>query len=210
VFIDKDMDFSRLYFYSICLNSLSDLIKKITIAPVIADYITKEPLGELENIFLGAGFEKYAVLLRMINNSLRRFHKVEPLHFAEEKEWPAVLEKLNEGLDKYTGHFPQKEELAGLIRDKRILVTRKNNEITGLLMYQIAGKKCNFNQWYSARGNDPMEGANLLINLYALLDEKGIRSGFMWVNENNIPVMKIHQRFGFKPDGLADYIYLKK
>jgi len=210
VFRDEDTDFFRLYFYSIGLKSLPSLIKGVTISPMVVDYISKEPPGEIERIFFEAGFEKYAVLQRMINNNLRRLQRVEPLLFAEEEEWRMVMEKLNTGLDKYTGHFPQKEELVNLIRNKRILVTRKNNEITGLIMYKITEKKCNFNQWYSAKDNDPMDGANLLVNMYALLDEMGIRSGFMWVNEKNTPVIKIHQRFGFKPNGLKDYVYLKK
>ena len=209
VFMDRDTDFYRLYFYAINLMSILDLLKATSVSPIVVDYLAKDFSGDVETLFLNAGFEKYAVLIRMINNNLPKFPKTEPLHYAEETEWSVILDMLNVGLDKFTGHFPQQEELLNLIRDKRVIVTRKNNAVTGLFMYQIMNKKCHFYQWYSAKENDPSDGANLLINLYAILGTLGIQLGYLWVDEKNTTVMKIHKRFGFKPDGLKDFIYIK-
>ncbi len=210
VFMDRDTDFHRLYYYAVSLSNLSDILRSVRVSPVVVDILSKVQTEDIEKVFYDGGFKKYAVLTRMINNSLRKFPRVEPLYYANEKEWQVIIDVLNIGLDRYTGHFPQQAELIDLIRDKKVIVAKKENTITGLIMYQVMGKQCHFYQWYSAKENDASDGANLLINLYAVLDELGIRKGYLWVNDDNAPVMKIHQRFGFKPDGLKDFIYFKQ
>ena len=125
---------------------------------------------------------------------------------------PKYLGTFLRWLDKYTGHFPDENELKALIKNKQVLIEKKGDRIIGLYIYKIQGVTGNLYQWGFSKDPDdydPHLALALNDNTLHLLREKGAKRIFLWANEDNAKIIKIHALNGFHPDGLADYIYLK-
>lgn len=213
VFILADRDIYRLYFFSKDLNKLERIFKAIDIRPTVIDYICSDLPQGLENVFLRSGFMRYGKMIHMSNNKLAQYEQDEAIEYANETDENEVNDKLVLWLDKYTGHFPDRNELILLINNKQVLVEKKDGRIIGLFIYKIQGTKGNLFQWgFSKDSGDynPDLALRLYNNVLYLLHEKGAKKVDLWVNEKNITVIKIHTFNGFCQDNLFDYIYLKR
>lgn len=210
VFWDKDTDFCRCYFFSKDIDELKTALNTDINDTSVIDFLTKNEMdNEITEAFTGAGYVLYKSLERLVNNNLPVFDISPDIQFAEEKEWPQITNLLYEGLDKYTGHFCGKDELIRMINNKQIIVIRKENVVTGFIMFQIFGKKAHFYQWYSTDKNSPQESADMYTNLYGALSQINIKNAYLWVEDDNSKVRRVHKNFGFKPDNLKDYIFIK-
>lgn len=207
IFLDQDIDFHRLYFYSSNLTELHDTIMAVEITPTTIDYITKVPSKDLVTILSEAGFRNIAVYKRIINNNLPAHRANSSLSFARKEELEFLHNRLFTDFGKYLDHFPTIEKLGEFIKNMQVIVVRERHNISGYIIYQLYGRKVFLNYWFN-EGN-PLNSLLLLTNFYGLMHEKGIKSGFGWVNEKNTGVIKTHQKFGYKFDGLQDHIFLR-
>ena len=235
-FLEKDQDFFRLYFFTANIVQLESIIAEIEYRPLLIDFITNKPQDSLEQVFQRSGFKLYAKMLRFRNanipilnsisganevnrnnnnilNKLEKFYAKHPaklpVSFAKEVEAEHILMLLNENLDRLTGHFPTYSELTDLIRNQQILVIRNNDMVSGFLLFKISGKTCNMDQGYSDPSNDELVNMSMFFEFYKIINIKSIKSLYCWVNEENHTVINLHQSFGFKADGLLDYVYIK-
>jgi hypothetical protein len=212
VFSLADRDLYRLYFFSRDLNELDKMILGIDFKPLVADYITAGSRQGIEDLFHRSGFETYAKMLHMTNNDQYPSEKDGAIKFADVSDEAEIAQRLLEWLDKYTGHFPDRSELRSLITDKQVLVEKTGDRIVGLYIYKIQGQTGNLDQWAFSKDPgeyDPDLALRLNTNALYLLREKGAKKTFLWINERNTRIIKIHALNGFLHDGLSDYIYLK-
>jgi hypothetical protein len=208
-FLDDDSDFRRVYFYSAVPESLKEILSALPDdRTLVLDFITKEPDSPTDEVIISSGFDLYARFKRISNNRLPEARTNSRLTFAEAADAPAVMDGLIENLDKYTGHFPAEAQLLDWIGSKQVLVNKRAESIRGVLIYQLNGKKANFNQFYN-KSDDASDFLYLLKNFYGIMSEKKITSAFGWVNEANGGVLRLHYSFGFTDDGLLDRIYKK-
>lgn len=208
MFVNDDADFLHLYFYSSDLDDLEALLKAARFpAPVVIDYITKEPDEQVKEAFRDAGFSAYATFVRLSNYNLRTNEKSNRVQHAETEDLEELWRLLMK-FDKYTDHLMEKEKLLRLIREQQVIVNKKDGAIKGYIMFQTMGAKVNFNHFYN-RSDDPRDTMILLESFYNVLQERGIKSGILWVNVENIRVLKLHKQFGWREDGLKDLFYIK-
>ncbi len=80
--------------------------------------------------------------------------------------------------------------------------------LRGCIVFQLQGKRVNFNHFCN-QSDDPLDSLYLLENFYGLMSQRGVRAGFLWVNEANVRVVRLHRAFGWQFDGLQDHFYLK-
>lgn len=209
LFINDDMDFYRLYFYSSDLVELAELLRRTDFpASVVSSYIAKELDPRVEGAFQDAGFTDHAVFVRLVNYELRVYEKNSRLQFAEPNDLKPLWYLLME-FDRYTDYFPKQAALLDLIKKRQVILNRKNGTIKGYIIFRVMGSKVNFNYFYN-RSDDPRDSLMLLHNFYAILHERGIKSGVQWNNLKNVRVRELHRQFGWKEEATKAFFYLKE
>lgn len=209
VFLNDDIDFFRLYFFTTSLDDLRGVLNGLEFnGTVVASYLEKQTDERILDLFRNSGFEYIALFKRMINNNLRACSTNDALQFAEPGDMESVYRGLLKFLNKHTDHFPTRRRLGELIAARQVLVNRREGEVQGCIIFRIQGKVVNFNYLYNFSANS-LDALTLQMNFYGLMHERGIRSGFLWVNAANQGVIKMDQNFGWKFDGLRNHFLLK-
>jgi hypothetical protein len=208
-FICDEWDFGRLHLLTYDLQDLQNLFRGIQWpAIVVLDWISRNGCSALDPIFREAGFHPHAVYDRIVCRSFRPVRLEEPAEFATAADLEAIHAALFQVFDKYADHINSIQDLAELIEQRQVIVSRDSRGgIEGLVAFPISGSSCNFNFLYNNGGAKRL--VRLLGSFYGTLTERGVQSGFSWVRRTRPMVLKLHQSFGWQTDGLVDHIFLR-
>jgi hypothetical protein len=208
-FVFDEWDFARFHFCTFNALQLATELQDIKWPPiVVADWISKDGSISAESLLTGAGFHLHAIYDRILYKNLRSEHTNTQLKFADPAERESIHALLFRVFDKYTDHIMSLAELDELISREQVIVSRDTHSaINGLVILPTNGQNCNFNFLYNSGG--ALNLSHLLGNFYGVLTERGIQAGFSWVRRTRPQVLKLHQSFGWKKDGLVDYIYMR-
>jgi hypothetical protein len=208
-FLHDEWDFARLYFHTF---DASDILQELQTVcwPAIAvtDWISKGDSNAPDQFLSKLGFHLHATYDRIVCKNIRCEPPNANMCLAGETERDAIHALLFRAFDKYADHILPIEELGELIVQKQVFLNRNSHgAINGLALFAVSSQTCNYNLLYN--NGDPLTLACLLGNLYGVLTERGIQSGCWWVRRTRPLVLKLHESFGWKKDGLVDYIYLR-
>lgn len=208
-FIDDEWDFARLYFYTFDVADLERALQAVNWPPiVVTDWISKGASASADPLLTSLGFHLHAIYDRIVCHNLRRERRDAHMSLASHTDRDTVHCLLLRVFDKYADHIMPLEELSELISQKQVLLNRDpQGSIEGFVIFRVSGQTCNFNFLYNSGGSASL--VRLLGNFYGALTERGIQSGFGWVRRTRPLVLSLHQSFGWKTDGLVDYIYLR-
>jgi hypothetical protein len=209
VLLVPERDFRRLYFVT---RDPADLSRVVAGRPVQADvivtHIHKLDETDLRDAVLSADFAPYAEYRRMTMRTLPPARPAAEAQFAAAEDAEGIDALLHATFDRFTDHLPEREQLLERIAKREVLVRRANGRISGFVIFVIDGAVANFNYLFSDR-DDPLTTMVLLHQLYAVLRARGIERGFLWSNVRNAAVIRLHERFGWKADGLRASYYLR-
>ena len=208
VFWTDDIDFFRLYFFTVDLMELTRLVREFPLPCVtVTAYLTRQVEPAIDSALQDAGFKPYAVFRRMSNRSLRVCKTNSRIEFATQDDVDELLRRLRADFPLYTGHQPSRAMLENYVQQQWVLVNRQGAAIVGYLLFQIIGKQVNYNYVFMTSAN--LEDFQVLQeNFYGLMAQKGIRSGVLWVNEMNTQVIEMNELLGWKFDGLMNRYYV--
>ena len=212
IFLDLDGDFHRLYFITLDPADLGTALGSLHLEErIVIDLIQRETgdggAGVGEALAVG-GFKPIARFLRMTNPGLRAFSPIHPVSFGTLADLEPILEIIHSKFNKYIDHFPSVGVLRGHLEEGRLLVNRQDGVIRGFIFFEKLGKRFHLNYLFND-GEDPMRFLDLLFGFYASVRREGLSSGFLWVDETNVRVIRLHRSCGFKADGMEDRIYIK-
>lgn len=200
----NEYDFYRTYVQSADLNELVDILKTLDKNKYVINIPSKKPIDDWKRVFDKAGFKNIGIYNRYYTTKLK-YRKSGAGAFADPMDLTVVDNLLKGYFSLYTDYLPTKKQLQSMIENKQVLVSRNdNNEIKGVLIYTLEGKKCYFNAWIDFSGN----GLFLLYKGYNIAAEHGIGYVYFWVNSTNTDVINLHKMMGAVPDGLVDYTYI--
>ncbi len=208
-FLYDEWDFSRLHFFTFDLGDLEKILHGINWPPIIVlDWISKNGSTAVDSLMSNAGFHLHATYDRIVSRNFRRERLEAQVQLARAEETETIHCSLLRVFDKYADHIITLEELSDLVSQQQVIVSRDaKDKIDGFVVFPIAGSSCNFNFLYNSGGSTRL--VQLLGSFYSTLAERGVQSGFSWVRRTRPMVLKLHQSFGWKTDGLVDYIYMK-
>jgi hypothetical protein len=208
-FCHDEWDFARLYFHTFDGEHLDLALQTVNWPPiVVTDWISKADSSAVDQPLRRVGFHLHAIYDRIVCKSLRLERPTPDTSLANEADRDAIHALLFRVFDKYADHILPVEELGELIAQKQVLLSRDSQgTMNGLALFGVSGQSCNYNFLYNSGG--PSTLARLLGNLYGVLTERGIQSGCWWVRRTRPLVVKLHESFGWKRDGVVDYIYLR-
>jgi hypothetical protein len=198
--------FQRLYYVTRSLADLQTILSRAGVpVELIVASVQKEAEPDLTAVFSAAGFAPYAVYQRMRAAQMRMPAVSSRPSFATDAEVTEIHALLVRHFDAYTDHLPTGEEL----RRREMLVRRNGDRVCGFIVFVIEHGVCNFNYLYNASENPP-ELMLLLRDFYTVLRERGIQRGFLWVDTRKNAVIRLHERFGWKLDGLHTSYYRRR
>lgn len=202
VFVTNDLDFLRLYFVTKDPSDLKNLLGQFDLSrTTVTALVARQFQTDIHEAFLANGHRDYALFKRMSTRSLRVAKINSRLDFAVSDDINELLARVKTDFDPYTSHPPSRETLLGYIAKQWVLVIRENGRIVGYTIFQIIGKQVNYNFLLYSGG---FPGGSLLLqnNFFGLLAREEVCGGFLWVDETNTRVIKMHEVSGWKFDGL--------
>lgn len=208
-FVHDEWDFARVYFQSYDPEDLQQCLAGVEWPPIaVLDWITKEGSARLEPVLSCAGFHLHGVYDRIVCNHFQEGPLGSDLTLATEEQCSYLHCSLFRIFDKYADHIMPQEELRRLILEQQVLISQgPTGAINGFVVFPIANQNCNFNFLYNEGGLGNL--TRLLQGFYGLLGARQVKAGFSWVRRTRPLVLKLHKSFGWKTDGLTDYIYVR-
>lgn len=209
IFLNDEFDFYRLYYFTRDAGDLGDLLSQLHYpGATVCGYLTKSAPDAATLAALQRGrLARQATFRRMTHTKLPVRPSALRNSYAEAADLEPLYAELFSIFDPFTDHLPRREIFATWIANRQVLVNRHEAAITGAVVFQILGKQVNYNYLFS-RSADPMDLLRLQSSFYAEMHTRGIRSGFLWVNAANTPIIRLHTGFGWKFDGLEDHFHL--
>jgi hypothetical protein len=206
---NDEYDFFRLYFFTSDLADLGQVLHRARYpGEVVAGYVTKNPDKNVATAFEQGGFLPIATYGRMETYQLPQQRPNPALEYAVPPDADQVHEDLFRAFNKYTDHLPTKSRLLDYIKNEQVIVKRRRGQIIGAVCFQLHGLKVNYNYIYSLSG-DGLDFLQLQNNFYGVMNQRGIRAGFLWINQANNRLAALYRAAGWRFDGLQDYFYFR-
>jgi hypothetical protein len=206
---NDEHDFFRLYFFT---NDLADLERILCDADlpgdVVAGYLTRAADENIAAAFQQSEFNPIATYRRMIAYRLPPQRPNPALEYAIAADVDQLYEDLFQTFNKYTDHLPTKNRLLGYVLNQWVIVNRQAGRILGAVCFQLQGPRVNYNLLYNLSGN-AVDFLRLQNNFYGVMHERGIRAGFLWINETETHLAALHESMGWRFDSLHDRFYLR-
>lgn len=206
---NNEHDFFRLYFFTANLADLEQILRDADFpGDVVAGYLTKVPDENVVAAFQQSGFKPIATYCRMITYRLPPQRANAALEYAIAADVDQIYESLFEAFNKYTDHLPTKNRLAYYVLNQWVIVNRHAGRIFGAVCFQLEGPRVNYNYVYNLSGN-ALDFLRLQNNFYGVMHQRGIRAGFLWINQSDTRLTALHESMGWRFDGLKDHFYLR-
>lgn len=210
---NDEHDFFRLYFFTSDLADLEQILRDVDFpGDVVVGYLTRaadEAADETTTAaFQQSGFNPIATYRRMITYRLPPQRPNPALEYAIAADVDQLYEDLFRTFNKYTDHLPTKNRLDGYVVNQWVIVNRQAGRILGAVCFQLQGQRVNYNYLYNFNHN-ALDFLRLQNNFYGVMHQRGIRAGFLWINQTNTRLAALHESMGWRFDGLQDYFYLR-
>ncbi|NOS72884.1 MAG: GNAT family N-acetyltransferase [Verrucomicrobia bacterium] len=212
-FYRRDRDFWHLYY---CASSKTALHREIpTVAelrtePIVLDLVGKEgdasaAIGDWES----AGFRRYSRLFRMSRTSTDangdKTESTTKIEFAVVPDAKAVLELLERAFDRFGEQLPVRYEIESAIQAQQVLVARHQGDIAGLLFFETQGFSSTLRFWAVATEHRALKVGSALMRHY-FATQNAVKRFVLWVAADNVNAVQKYGHYGYKPDGLVDYV----
>jgi hypothetical protein len=213
VFFTNDRGFHRVYYFTYRLEQLAPMLAGLQReTDLVLGYITKTRDERLLEIFRQAGYVHHAVLRKMRCDALPRAKTNAALRYATLAQVDELHARLPQDHDPYTGYLPTREELAGYVQQRWVIVNCANDptgKVLGYIVFQILQKQVNCNFIFN-RSDNALDWTALQRNFYGIMQDRGIHRGFLWVNSGNTEVIRMYQAQGWYFDGVVDEVFVRK
>ena len=206
---NDEHDFFRLYFFTSNLVDLGQTLHDAKYpGDVVASHLTREHDKNVATAFDQGGFHPIATYGRMETFQLPQQRPNPALEYAVPDDADQIHQDLFQAFNKYTDHLPTKTRLLDYIKNQQVIVKRQTGQIVGAVCFQLHGLKVNYNYIYSLSGNG-LDFLQLQNNFYGVMNQRGIRAGFLWINQANKRLADFYRAAGWRFDGLQDYFYFR-
>jgi hypothetical protein len=206
---NDEHDFFRLYFFTSDPADFGQTLRDVNLpGNAVAGYLTKAADKNIAAAFQQSGFNPIATYRRMITYQLPTQQPNPALEYAIAADVDQLYEGLFRTFNKYTDHLPTKDRLHRYVENQWVIVNRQADRIRGAVCFQLEGPRVNYNYLYNLSGN-ALDFLRLQNNFYGVMHQRGIRAGFLWINQTETRLAALHESMGWRFDGLKDYFYLR-
>lgn len=215
VFFRKDREFQHLYY---CAPNSGALMEAVATLPelqtekVVLDIVGKEAgLAGFLNKWEQQGFRRYTKLFRMarITGQVEVGNDDGAVVFAEAADAPQILKLLEDQFDSYGEQIPLLYELEAAVAQKQILIARREGEVAGLLFFETQGVSSTLRFWTVGAKFRALKLGSALMRRY-FATQNVVKRFVLWVAADNANAVQKYEHYGYKPDGLVDYVLVNQ
>lgn len=213
-FFRRDRDFWHLYYCAASKTALEreiPTVQEIAREKVVLDLVGNEaavstPIG----VWRGAGFSQYTRLFRMARVAQSPAQEpgggqVGKIEFAIPADAPGVMELLEGAFDRFGEQLPLRYEIESAIQARQVLVARHDGRIAGLLFFETQGFSSTLRFWAVAKECRALKLGSALMREY-FSTQSVVKRFVLWVAADNLNAVQKYGHYGYKPDGLVDYV----
>jgi ribosomal protein S18 acetylase RimI-like enzyme len=213
----RENGFQRVYHLAADLEALAAVLRdsseELAVSGVlIADIIGRSPDADpVCIIYRENGFSDHNWLVRMTRAQVPEgVPEPDPnVEFAATADVAAVAEFLGRLLDPYTDQIPDVSEIREAAADRKIILVRRGESVSGLILFETTGLTSHLRYWYvDGSTRNQGVGASLLRQFFRLA--VGSKRVIVWVVGDNLDAISKYRHFGFRPDTLADRIMIRR
>lgn len=200
-FLNGNRDFPK--------NGYQDLYEQMsTYNILITDIIAKGENGR-NDIVKSMGFHFYKKYYRMQFSVGRekRFPIKEKAVFAKEADCEQIYKLLYSSFDVLSDHLLTREELKQALLFHQVIKICWDTELAGVLIFEKHGVKSYLRALCVNHGFRRRDIGFSLVNSYIDIHRKESQSFYLWVESTNESAIRLYEKFGYRYDGLVDYIY---
>ena len=214
LFFRKDRDFQHLYYCASDVGALQtglSTLSALKSEKVVLDIVGKEPgLAEFLTKWEQSGFRCYTKLLRMARIATPVAAGAdEEIGFAQAGDAAQILSLLEQEFDCYGEQIPLLYELEAAIAQKQILVARRDGEVAGLLFFETQGVSSTLRFWTVGGKFQGLGLGSALMRRY-FTTQNVVKRFVLWVAADNANAIQKYEHYGYKPDGLVDYVLVNQ
>lgn len=210
-----DCGVKRLYFYTVDFSTLNNLFPSLKQGEYTLEMLSRNS-EEKKDFLTQNGFTLLAQMMRMSVRDCSHFLTDSSLlQYADDNVGlipninlaSAINRQLRTIFDARISHLQSDNELRQSIERGEVEIHQtQDNSIDAIL--QVVFKPQNFyiNQIYNGTEKKIIH-AMLQKRLRAYINQGG-KYAYAWVEKDNIASVKFHEKYGFKPDGLWNMVYL--
>lgn len=212
--IRRHIDFSYLYFIAPGFEKLEASLKLFLLGNkniFVIDIIGKgEGLLNTSAFFERMNFVYHETLVRM---SMVREpgwisgQQTDTTVYAMIEDKNEIYDFLKDRLDRYSEQIPLIEEIEFMINSNQLLTLKKNDEIAGILYFEVSGKTSHLKEWHVNEKYRGIKVGASLLNTYFNICSACNRF-ILWVKENNTDAIGIYGHYGYKKELMKDRILL--
>lgn len=215
-FFRKDRDFQHLYYCAPnapALQQGAGELAALRTQKVVVDIVGKEAgLSGAIRLWEANGLRCYTKLFRMarMTASLAGVPAVNgQIGFAATAEVAVILQLLEQEFDCYGEQIPLAYELESAIAQRQILVARRAGELAGLLFFETQGVSSTLRFWTVAEKFRTYGFGSALMRQY-FFTQTGVKRFGLWVAADNANAVQKYEHYGYKADGLVDYVLVNQ
>lgn len=213
-FFRKDRDFQHLYYCASAPGALREGLNALSALKsekVVLDIVGKEAgLVEFLTKWEQSGFRRYTKLFRMARVATSVVAGAdEGIEFGQAGDAKQILSLLEKQFDCYGEQIPLLYELEAAIAQQQILVARRDGEVAGLLFFETQGVSSTLRFWTVGEKFRALKLGSALMRRY-FTTQNVVKRFVLWVAADNANAIQKYEHYGYKPDGLVDYVLVNQ
>jgi ribosomal protein S18 acetylase RimI-like enzyme len=212
-FFRRDRDFWHLYY---CAASKTALEREIPTVPeitnerIVLDLVGNEAaVGVPVGVWRASGFNQYTRLFRMARAVSPAAEQAgEPngeVEFANVSDAQEIVDLLESAFDRFGEQLPLLYEIQAAVCARQVLVARHQGKIAGLLFFETQGLSSTLRFWAVANVYRTLKVGSALMRQY-FATQGAVKRFVLWVAADNVDAVQKYSHYGYKPDGLVDYV----
>lgn len=211
----RDRTFWHLYFYSAsieCLGASIHLLSSAAKETIVTDLLGRQADVEpLIDQFRYLGFQNRTTLHRMtriVESPYWSADKAAGAGLATASDPLLILEILERSFDSYSEQIPPIDEIKAMVDGGNVLTVCKEENITGLLFFEVAGYTSILLRWWVAEAYRGYGIGSRLMHAYF---EKcpNVKRFMLWVITTNEEAITRYCHYDYQEDGLVDQVMIK-
>lgn len=172
----------------------------------VVDRTPKKNVSVLERL----EFRPYKEYMRkqMPAGAMDWYEPAQAAEIAGTGDMDGIYQLLYGTFDVMSDHLVSRQELSAFLESSRVLKVSINGELAGVLLFESVGKKSYLRSLcVNGKYRGRKVGSSLLGD-YIGRNQKKIKLFYLWVEAANERAIRLYEGFGYKDDGLREYVYL--